>query len=100
MTHAFAAYGGTGGFDAAFFPDDTAITHVFIFTAVTLPIFRRPENRFTKQAIFFRAQTAIVDGFWFGDFTIRPGTNMFWRRQTDAQRAKILCFQGRTSPLR
>src|SRR5687768_14661152 len=96
MSHPFAPYRRAGDFYAALIADNTAIAHVLILTTITLPIFRWPEDRFAEQSVFFWTQTTIIDRLRFGDFTIRPGADVFRRCQTNAQRAKILCFQGLT----
>jgi hypothetical protein len=72
VSHALAAHGGTGHFDTTLIANNAFITGVLIFTAVTLPVTLRTKNGFTEETIFFRAQTAVVNGFGFQHLTIRP----------------------------
>ena len=84
MPHTLAPHLRLNDFDSAFVADDTAMLHSFIFSAITLPIFGRPKNLRTKQAILFRLKRPIIDGFRFFDLTIRPRTNFLRRRDPNA----------------
>ena len=90
MAHTVTANLAAGYFNAAFIADDTFIADAFIFTAVAFPVFGRPENSFTEQAVAFRFQCSIVNGFRFLNFAIGPGSNLFRRSQTDTHRLKII----------
>ncbi len=70
MSHALTAYSRARYFHAALIADDSFITGVFIFAAVTLPVTLWTKNGFAEQAILFRSQAAVVDGFRLEHFTI------------------------------
>jgi hypothetical protein len=70
MAHALAAHGGAGDFYTALIADDTFITGVFVFAAVTLPVSSGAKNGFTEQAVFFWSQTAVVDSFGLENLTV------------------------------
>ena len=72
MSHALAAHGRAGYFNAALFTSDTFIAGVLILAAITLPVSSRSKDRFTEQSILFRAKAAIIDGFGFQHLAIRP----------------------------
>ncbi len=72
MPHPLAADGSAGHFNAALIAGDAFVAGILVLTAITLPIAGRAKNRLTKQAIFFRPQAAVVDGFRFEDLAIRP----------------------------
>ena len=90
MPHAFATHFGAGDFDPAFITDDAFITDPFILSAMAFPVLGRTENPFTKETVFFRLQRPIVNRFRFGDLTMRPGTNLFGRSQSDLHRIKFV----------
>ncbi len=72
VSHALAADRGAGYFHAAFVADDSFVTGVLVFAAITLPVTGRAKNGLTEQPVFFRPQAAIVDRFGFEHFAIRP----------------------------
>ena len=79
MPHSFTADFGKRDFNAALFADDAAVFHAFVLTAQTFIVFNRAENTGAEQAVSFRFESTIVDGFGFFNLTIRPGTNLFRR---------------------
>ena len=76
VAHALAADGGAGDFHAALVANDAAIAHILVLAAIALPVFRRPEDRLAKQAVFLRPQPAIVDRLRLRHFAIRPRSNL------------------------
>ena len=65
VPHPFAAHRRAGNFHATFVANDPFIADILVLAAVTLPIALWAKDRFTEEAIFLRAQTPVVDGFWF-----------------------------------
>ena len=96
MAHSFPAHLGTGYFNTAAFTDLAFITDAFIASAVTFPVFHWPENTFAKQAVPFRLQGTVIDGFRFFYFTPRPFPDQIRRSQSDFDRFKHIEFQTRT----
>jgi hypothetical protein len=68
MTHAFAAYFGACHFHTATVADYPFVANAFVFAAMALPVFLRAKDLFTKQALPFRLQRPVVDGFGFLHF--------------------------------
>ena len=54
VSHALTADSRAGYFDAALIADDSFITGVLVFSAITLPVSLRTENGFTEQTILLR----------------------------------------------
>ena len=72
MTHALTAHLGLGNLDATFFTDYAAVLETLVLAAKTFIVFYRAENLGAEQAVTFRLEGTVVDGFRFFDFTIRP----------------------------
>ena len=89
MTHTLSADAGFGNLNATFIADNAFVTNLLIFTAVTFPVLARSENSFTEQAILFRFQSTVIDGFRFLYFTSGPFTNHFRRCKSDFDGIKI-----------
>ena len=89
MTEPFASNFRKGYFDTAFVANDTAVFHAFVLAAQTFPIRHRTENARAEEAVLLRLESSIVDGLRFGNFTMGPRTNLFWRSQTDPDAIKI-----------
>ena len=90
VAHTVTTNLAAGYFNAALIADNTLITDAFIFAAMTLPILSRAKDSFAEQAISFRLQGSIIDGFGFFYLTVRPGSNLVRRGQTDTHRHKII----------
>ena len=67
MAHTLAPHPGQGDFDTAFFADNTFVLHAFIFAAETFIVLDRAKNARAEQAIAFRLEGPVVDGFWLLD---------------------------------
>src|SRR5262245_24321097 len=63
--------------------------HPFVFAAEALPVCYRTKNLGTEQAVALRLESSIVDRFRFGDFALRPGTNLLGGSQTNLNAVKI-----------
>ena len=72
MPHTLAAYLGKGYLDAALLADDTAILHALILAAQAFVILDRTKDAGAEQAIPFRLERPVVDGFRFFDLAKRP----------------------------
>ena len=83
MAHPLTADLGAGNFYAALVADFAFVTKAFIFTAVAFPVLGRPKDSFAEQAVAFRFQCAVVNGFRLGNLTVRPFENLFGGSQSD-----------------
>src|SRR5687767_1191837 len=75
--------------DAALVADDAAVFHSLVFAAQAFPVRNGTEDAGTEQAVLLRFESAVIDGFRFCYFAMRPRTNLFWRGQTDPDAVKI-----------
>src|SRR5438093_2561486 len=94
MSQPLAPHLRQGHFDAALVADNSAVLHAFVLAAKTLPVCYRPENLGAKQTITLRLEGPIVDGFGFGDLSMRPGANLLRRCQTNFDTVKISSHTG------
>ena len=88
MAKTLTANFGLNNFDAAFFADDAAVFHAFIFTAIALIIFDWPENLGTEQTIAFGLERSVVNRFGLFYFTMAPLKDFLRTGQADAHRLK------------
>ena len=89
MAHALAANFGQRDFHTAFFADHAAMLQALVFAAQAFVVFDRPENFRAKQAIAFRFESAVVDGFRLLDFAIRPRANLLRAGKPDLDRIEF-----------
>ena len=92
VPHSLATHRTSGNFHPALVTNDPLVTRIFVLPAVALVVARRAKNRFTEQAIFFWAQTAIVDRLRLENFPVGPASDGFWRGQTDTQCGETFGF--------
>ena len=90
VAHTVTTNLAAGNFNAALVADNTLITDAFIFAAMTFPILSRAKDSFAEQAIPFRLQGSVIDGFGFFYLAVGPGSNLVRRSQTDTHRHKII----------
>ena len=64
--HAVPAHTALGHLHTAALADDAAVTHPLVLTAVALPVLGRAKDLFAEQAVHFRLERAVVDGFGLG----------------------------------
>ena len=76
VAEAFAPYFRQRDFHAAFIADHSAMLHALILAAQTLPVGDRTEDAGAKQPVPLRLEGAVVDGFRFCDFTMRPAPDL------------------------
>ena len=79
VTHPFPAHLGTGDFYAAAVADLALVANFFILPAVALPVLGRAKDALTEQAVPFRLEGAVVDGFRLQNLAIGPFPNGVWR---------------------
>ena len=89
VTHALAPHLGKSHLDTALVANHPAVLHALVFSAQAFPVGDRAENLGAEKSIAFRFESPIVDSFWFSDFAMRPGTDLFGRSQTDANGVEL-----------
>ena len=89
VTHALTTHFGQSDFDAATLTGDATMFQTFVFTAQAFVVLHRAENFRAEQAVTFRFERAVVDGFRLFHFTVRPRTNFIRRGQTDLNHVEI-----------
>ena len=76
MAHAVAAHLLHRDFDAALFADDALVLHALVLAAQALIILHRPEDAGAEQAVPFRLEGAVVDGFGLLDLAMAPAQDL------------------------
>ena len=89
VAHALAAHFGQRDFDAAFFADHAAVFQAFVLAAQALVVLDRAKDLGAEQAIAFRLEGTVVDGFRLFDFAVGPRTDFLRRSETDLD-----CIEG------
>ena len=92
MTHPLAADLGAGDFHAALVAllFLAAVFDALVFAAVALPVLGGAENAFAEQAVPFRLEGAVIDGFRFGDLAVGPLQNFFRGCHADLDGVQIV----------
>ena len=70
-------------FYAAAVADNTFITNLFIFTAMTLPVLTRPEDSLTEQTVLLGLKCPVVDGLRLLHLAMGPLQNLIRGGQTN-----------------
>ena len=83
MPHTLTAHLGTGDLYAAFITNFALVTYLFIFAAVAFPVLLWPKDTLTEQAVLFRLERAVVDGFRLLDLPVGPFPDQFGRGEAD-----------------
>ncbi|MNM39452.1 hypothetical protein D3C81_502310 [compost metagenome] len=89
MAHALAAHFGQGDFDAALFADHAAVFQALVLAAQAFVVLDRAKDLGAEQAIAFRLEGTVVDGFRLFDFAVGPRTDFLRRSETDLD-----CIEG------
>ncbi|CRH93011.1 Uncharacterised protein [Chlamydia trachomatis] len=76
VPHALTAHFRAGHFHATAFAYDSLVARALILAASALPISGWTKNLFTKQTIFFRLKSTIVDRLRLRHCAVAPGTNV------------------------
>ena len=90
MTHALTAHFRAGNFYATAFTHLAFVADAFVATAMALPVFGRPENLLAEQAVPFRFEGAIVDGFRLQHLAVGPAANLLRRGQPNTNGIKYI----------
>jgi len=91
VTHALAADLGDGDFDTAFFADNALVFHALVLAAQAFVILYRTKDTGAEQAVAFRLEGPVVDGFRLLDFTKGPAADPLRRGQADLD--LVECFR-------
>src|SRR5687768_14139937 len=89
MAHTFTPHLGKRYLDTAFLANHATVFQAFILSAQALVILYRTENLPAEQAVPLGLERAVIDGFRFLHFTVRPGTYFFRRSETDLDRVEF-----------
>ena len=89
VAHALAAHLADGDFDAALVADDAAVLHALVLAAQALPVSDRSKDAGAEQAVAFRLEGAVVDGFGLRDLAMRPRADLLRRGKHDADGVEI-----------
>ena len=89
MAEAFAAHTRQRHFDAALVADHAAMLHPLVLAAETFPVRHGSEDPRAEQAVAFRFERAVIDGFRLGDFAVAPASDLLRRSQRDPDRVEI-----------
>jgi hypothetical protein len=84
VAHALTANFGQRNFNTAFLADDAAILHALVFAAKAFVILDRTKDTGTEQAVTFRFERPVVDGFRLLDLTVGPGADPLRAGDRDA----------------
>ena len=95
MAHALAADLRHGHFHAALFADDALVLHALVLAAQALVILDRAKDAGAEQAITFRLEGPVVDGFWLLDLAERPAADLFRAGDGNLDLVKRLGLGGR-----
>jgi hypothetical protein len=68
MPHSLPANLRLGNLHSATVADYAPETDTFIFAAIALPVFDRPENSLAEEAVLFRFETPVINSLRFGNF--------------------------------
>ena len=90
VTHALTAHFGQGDFNTALFADNTTVLQALVLAAQAFIVFDWAKNLGTKQTIALGLEGAIVNGFWFFDFTERPRTDFVGRSDRNLDCVELL----------
>ena len=90
VSHSLSSDLRLGDLYAAAVADNPLVADSLVLPAVALPVLHRSEDPLAEQAVLFRLERSVVDGFRLGYFTMRPFQNLFRRCQTDFHRFEII----------
>src|SRR5579875_1947351 len=89
MSQPFPANFGKGHFNAALVADHSAMLHALVLAAQAFPVCHGTENPRAEKTIPLRFKGAVINGFRLGDLSVRPGTNLLRRSQTQPDHVKF-----------
>ena len=83
VAHPLAANLAAGHLDATALTNDALEPDSLVLAAVAFPVPSRAEDLLAEESVALGLEGAVVDRFWFLDFTERPVTDIVGGRQTD-----------------
>src|SRR5882724_1465541 len=94
MSQPLSPHLGQRHFHTALVADNSTMLHAFVFAAKTLPVRYWSEDLGAKETVTLGLECSVVDGFGFGDLSVRPGANLLRRCQADLDTVKISSHIG------
>src|SRR6185437_3877391 len=95
MAHALAPHLGARDFHATLVAHDPLVADALVFAAVALPVLRGTEDALAEEAVLFRLQRAVIDGFRLRHLSVRPGANLLGRGKTNTDPSETIDFEHR-----
>ena len=89
VAHALTANLGEGDFNATLLTDNTTMLETLVLAAQTLIVLDRTKDTRTEQAIPFRLEGTVINGFRLFHFAERPGADQIRRCQRDLEFIKL-----------
>ena len=89
VRHALTTNLGQGNFNAALLADHAAVLEALVLAAQALVVLDWAKDLGAEQAVTLRFERTVVDGFRLLNFTERPRTDHFRRRQTDTDGVEL-----------
>ena len=89
VTHAVTANLGQRHFDAALLADHATMLEALVLAAQALVVLDRAKDLGAEQAVTFRLESPVVDGFGLLDFTVGPGTDLLRRSEANGNRVEF-----------
>src|SRR6478609_7623885 len=80
MAHTLTANARQRDFDAALFADDALVLHALVLAAQAFVVLDGTKDARAEQAVAFRLERTVIDGFRLLDLTVGPGENLLRRR--------------------
>jgi len=77
VAEALAANFGFGDFDTAAVANDALITDLLVLAAVAFPVLGRAKDLFAEQAVAFRFERTVINGFRLFNFAAGPFEDFF-----------------------
>src|SRR5690554_2093712 len=93
MTHPLAAYFGTSNLYATTIANNSFITYSLVFSTMALPVLLWAKDFFTKQAVFFGLQGAIINCFRLFHLATGPFPDSVRRSQTNLYGIQVVQFK-------
>src|ERR1035437_257602 len=89
MSETFTTYLRASDLNSAAVTNYALVTNLLILSAVTLPVFLRPENTLAEKPVAFRFQCTVINSFRFLNLSMSPSFDDLRRSQSDANGFEI-----------
>ncbi len=89
VPHALAAHLGEGDFHAALLADHAAVLEALVLAAQALVVLDRAEDLGAEQAVPFRLEGTVVDGFRLLHFAVGPRADLLGGSESDADGVEL-----------